>query len=498
VTGGGGGPIDLRLQRDVIAYKPTVMTIMLGMNDGGYRAFDQGLFDTYTTGYTHILDTVRKAMPGLRLTLIQPSPYDDVTRAPGFPGGYNATLIRYGDFVKDTALKDGQRVADFTTPMDAMLQKANATDPALAQKVLPDRVHPSPAGHLVMAEALLKAWNAPSLVAGVGIDAAHGKVTRADNAKITGLKTGATVAWDETDGSLPMIVDPTDPLVQLVLKSSDVTDTLNQEPLTVTGLDPATHYTLNIDGSDVADLTGDQLAQGVNLATLPTPMAQQAQTVLALTRQHGDQHSERWRNFQVPLQDRSPAVQAGLKPLLAALDADEEKTVLKQRAAAQPVPHHYTLAVAALPPTGPNLAQGKPYDTSDPNTHNYGLGGLTDGSWAADSQHTFATNETDVFPKTATIDLGAATQIGAVVLGVPPFGSTKTIAVSVSIDGKKFTDVGRYVFSLRREQKHVYAFPAVSARYVRLTYPDHSDENVGYDPHFVFTNEAEVYGPQGK
>src|SRR5436853_5951186 len=39
VTGGGGGPIDLRLERDVLVYKPTVMTIMLGMNDGRYRAF---------------------------------------------------------------------------------------------------------------------------------------------------------------------------------------------------------------------------------------------------------------------------------------------------------------------------------------------------------------------------------------------------------------------------------------------------------------------------
>src|ERR1044072_467127 len=33
VTGGGGGPVDVRLWRDVFAYKPTVMTIMLGMND---------------------------------------------------------------------------------------------------------------------------------------------------------------------------------------------------------------------------------------------------------------------------------------------------------------------------------------------------------------------------------------------------------------------------------------------------------------------------------
>src|SRR5205085_290837 len=32
VAGGGGGPIDLRLQRDVFAYHPTVMTIMLAMN----------------------------------------------------------------------------------------------------------------------------------------------------------------------------------------------------------------------------------------------------------------------------------------------------------------------------------------------------------------------------------------------------------------------------------------------------------------------------------
>ena len=38
VTGGGGGPIDQRLERDVFAEKPTVVTVMLGMNDGGYRA----------------------------------------------------------------------------------------------------------------------------------------------------------------------------------------------------------------------------------------------------------------------------------------------------------------------------------------------------------------------------------------------------------------------------------------------------------------------------
>src|SRR5258707_705516 len=62
VNGGGGGPIDVRLWRDVLPYNPTVVTIMLGMNDGGYRAFDQKLFDDYSGGYKHIVDTLKRQL----------------------------------------------------------------------------------------------------------------------------------------------------------------------------------------------------------------------------------------------------------------------------------------------------------------------------------------------------------------------------------------------------------------------------------------------------
>src|SRR5438552_9422536 len=84
VNGGGGGPIDVRLWRDVLPYNPTVVTIMLGMNDGGYRAFDQKLFDEYSSGFKHIVDTLKRQLPGIRITAIQPSAYDDVTKAPSF------------------------------------------------------------------------------------------------------------------------------------------------------------------------------------------------------------------------------------------------------------------------------------------------------------------------------------------------------------------------------------------------------------------------------
>ena len=100
VTGGGGGPIDLRLKRDVLAYKPTVVTICLGMNDGSYRAFDQNIYNTYVNGYRHIIDTLQKELPGVRLTLLTASAYDDVTQAASFPGGYNSTLTTYGEAVK--------------------------------------------------------------------------------------------------------------------------------------------------------------------------------------------------------------------------------------------------------------------------------------------------------------------------------------------------------------------------------------------------------------
>ena len=45
-------------------------------------------------------------------TLIRPSPFDDVTREPKFEGGYNAVLVRYGDFVKELAAEEKVDVAD--------------------------------------------------------------------------------------------------------------------------------------------------------------------------------------------------------------------------------------------------------------------------------------------------------------------------------------------------------------------------------------------------
>ncbi len=340
VTGGGGGPIDRRLSRDVFAYKPTVVTVMLGMNDASYQPFKQSIFDAYSRGYQHLVQSLKMNQPGVRITLILPSPFDDVTRKPTFEGGYNQVLLRYAEFVRSLAEKEGATVADLNTSVVAALKKAFEIDATRAQQLIKDRVHPGPAGQLLMAEALLKAWNAPALVSSVEIDGSAGRIVRQENAKVDDLKAGETVSWTQLDQALPMPIDLKDPVIALAVKASDVEDALNQQTLKVTGLD-APHYQLKIDGKEIAVLTKDELAAGLNLADYPTPMFRQAMAVHRLTLRHNDLHFQRWRSFQVPLEGRG---YPSLSKALEGLDALESDMVVEQRKEAMPVPRRYELA----------------------------------------------------------------------------------------------------------------------------------------------------------
>ena len=265
VTGGGGGKVDHRLERDVFAYKPTVVTVMLGMNDASYRPFDQKIFDVYAKGYTHLVESLKSNLPGVRITLIQPSPFDDVTRKPNFEGGYNQVLTRYGEFVKSLAEKEGATVADLNTPVVTALKKAMELDATGAKELIKDRVHPGAGGQLLMAEALLKAWNAPAVVSLVELDAASGKVTTQDQSRVDDLKVNGSISWTQLDSALPMPVDSKNAAIALALKASDFETALNQQILKVTGAS-APKFTLTIDGEKIAELTRDQLASGVNLA----------------------------------------------------------------------------------------------------------------------------------------------------------------------------------------------------------------------------------------
>src|SRR5262249_34160948 len=153
-----------------------------------------------------------------------------------------------------------------------------------AKKLNPDRVHPGPGGQLLMAEALLKAWNAPALVSRVGLKVEGGKAeSQAERAEVRDLNfENGALSWTQLDEALPFPINLKDRVIELAVRSSDVVPALDRQPLRVEGLSPG-DYVLEVDGDDVGTFTADQLGEGVNLATRPTPMAKQAAGVHRLT-----------------------------------------------------------------------------------------------------------------------------------------------------------------------------------------------------------------------
>jgi lysophospholipase L1-like esterase len=339
VTGGGGGPIDVRLTRDVIAHSPTVVTIMLGMNDASYKPFNETLLQQYLRGYEQIIQQLRKSLPGVRISVLQPSAYDDVTRSPLFDGGYNAVLLRYGQAVAEIAQRYSLQLVDLNTPLLQLLKSARAADPSLSQRLIPDRVHPAPGAHLIMAAALLKAWTAPPFVSMSDIDAVGKRVRATTNAAVSDLQETATgFSWDQEDQALPMPVDLKDPVTALAVNSSDFVDALNRQIVRVRGLRPG-RYTLRISGENVATHSHSDWDQGVNIAMLDTPMARTAAEVHALTVKHNNVYFARWRQIQL----LEPAGSERIQPALDAMDTLQALYMRDQRTKALPQSRRYEI-----------------------------------------------------------------------------------------------------------------------------------------------------------
>ena len=291
ITGGSGGTIDERLARDVFPHKPTVVTVMLGMNDGNYRDNAVEVESAYTKGFEHLLQSVQEHAPGARITLLGPSPYDDVTRPVRFPGGYNGVMQHYAELDGRLAEKYHGSFVNFNPPVVALLERAQALDPQVAQLILPDRVHPEVIAHWVMAESLLKAWNALALVSSVTIDAREGKLIDTQNASVEVVaRENDGLHWSETEASLPLPFDRGNAMQALLLQLTDIDQQLNRETLRITDLE-AGQYTLKIDDQTVGVFGADVLSTGINLADFATPMRSQAQRVSWMVRDRDQAHT---------------------------------------------------------------------------------------------------------------------------------------------------------------------------------------------------------------
>jgi lysophospholipase L1-like esterase len=278
VSGGYAGDAATRVARDVAPFKPTVLTVMLGMNEGGYTAFNPDVLTPFLSGYAELLKLLRQAAQGARITLLENTSYDEVTHGTEF-AGYMETTERIAESTRSLAAREKVDVIDTNTPVKQLLLAAAATEQKLASLLIRDRIHPEDAAHWMIAATVMKAWHVNPIVSEVELNAGTASIISAQRTSVIGLTSGVTgLKWEQKDEALPLPLDLNDSLMQMVLRLTDLAS-LDQQTLRVTGLKPG-KYNLLIDQRKIpGPFSSEQLSAGINLALMPTPMVSQAREV---------------------------------------------------------------------------------------------------------------------------------------------------------------------------------------------------------------------------
>jgi lysophospholipase L1-like esterase len=154
-----------RLQRALALVKPQVVVACYGMNDGIYHPQSPERTQAFEQGIQKLITAVHAA--GAEMILLTPPPFDalpvkgKVVPKNAADFGFMAPYAGYDEVLGDYARwemqlsKSEAAVIDLHGPMDAYIAKQRATDAgfSFARK---DGIHPDVAGHLLMAQIVLR------------------------------------------------------------------------------------------------------------------------------------------------------------------------------------------------------------------------------------------------------------------------------------------------------------------------------------------------------
>ncbi|MBT7303066.1 MAG: SGNH/GDSL hydrolase family protein [Victivallales bacterium] len=285
-----------RVQYDVLVHKPTVATIMMGMNDVGRGLYGkenpdaanlkrrQDALKRHADSMTKLTAALVKA--GAKPIFILPSIYDETsTMAKTNLFGVNGALGICAKGATQLAEANQAGVVDFWGEMNRLNAQVQKADPK-ATIVGGDRVHPGSFGHFLMAYTFLEAQNVPPIVSRMGLDATGGKAVQQGNCAITDVKqTDTGLRFTCLEKALPY---PIQRGTESALKLVPFLEKMNQEILHVQGL-AVGNYALLIDGQEVGVYEAKALQVGINLAVnAKTPQYKQAQDVAKVNDQrHG-------------------------------------------------------------------------------------------------------------------------------------------------------------------------------------------------------------------
>ena len=276
-----------RFESDIMSRKPTVATIMLGMNDVGRGMYSvnapgaevlakrKNALNEYRTKMAQLEGLLRER--SVRVILLTPSPYDQ-TMTGGAPNyfGVNDALATCSKYLREQASRQDFGFIDFHGPYTALNLLYQKPNPALTL-VSMDRVHPMEIGHIILSYLFLKAQGMKAQVATVALDARQKSILTQENCVIdqADFKTGQ-ISFRYTAQALPM---PASHYFMEADKIVPYVADLSQELFKVQGLE-AGDYVIEMDGMPVGNYAASALAEGVNLAANPnTPMQKQAMKV---------------------------------------------------------------------------------------------------------------------------------------------------------------------------------------------------------------------------
>ena len=370
IGGNRTGSVLARFDYDVAAWKPTIVSIELGMNDVN------GTVDVYIQGMKDLIAKIR-AIPA-QPVLISSSPVDDGSIMNDWKGErcqkihpftealkklaaeenvvfvdqYHALIDLWGQNRRKgeaLAVKNGTWPPKATpipaTPAATPATAANGATPAPAKKPEPpiapsliplggNPVHPGPVGQYNMAAVILEGLKADGEVSSATIDAA-GKVVEAKGCKITEVSAkDGKLSFTRLDERGPWPTLPM-PMAKSALELLPETLKLSQYLLRVQGLADG-EYHVSINGKPAATVSAKDLAAGWNIATVfDGVLGDRANTIAALiTKLQGplnndwrkaskDKDTEKLAAAQKAIDDAETEVQAAIQPV--ALQFEIEK-----------------------------------------------------------------------------------------------------------------------------------------------------------------------------
>jgi lysophospholipase L1-like esterase len=266
VRGDTAGRALARLERDVAPFDPALVVVLLGMNDGGYRGLHPGRLRRYRRDMDRLVTWLQERTRA-RVVLVT-----STAVLPGSPGleRYNEMLGAMARELVGLGRRRGVPVIDLFTYFEDKLARAAQADPPVA--LMADPVHPGPAGHLLIAEYLLRFLDprpppAPPLAA----------------AQEARLRTGERVELihDQQNVFVP-------PAARSAWSLLAPRRRIGSRPLHLPGL--ARPLRLVVGGRVVATLSPAALARGVDLDCI------ESAPWVAAARQDSDRLWQRWRH----------------------------------------------------------------------------------------------------------------------------------------------------------------------------------------------------------